>query len=79
MADRLAVAGEPGGAVGQVALALLSRIARQRLVRGLWQWMHSPHWGEKRVTTWSPGPTSVTPSPTRSTTPAPSWPSTVGA
>ena len=37
----------------------------QRLVRGLRQWMHSPHSGAKSVTTWSPGRTSVTPSPTR--------------
>ena len=29
--------------------------------------------------TWSPGRSDVTPSPTASTTPAPSWPSTVGA
>ena len=28
-----------------------SRIARQRLVRSSRQWMHSPHCGEKRVTT----------------------------
>ena len=24
-------------------------------MRSLRQWMHSRHWGEKRVTTWSPG------------------------
>ena len=24
-------------------------------MRGSRQWTHSPHWGEKRVTTWSPG------------------------
>ena len=24
-------------------------------MRGLRQWTHSPHWGEKSVTTWSPG------------------------
>src|SRR5579862_648251 len=41
--------------------------------------MHSPHWGEKSVTTWSPTSTDVTPSPTASTTPAPSCPSTAGA
>ncbi len=29
------------------------------------QWTHSPHSGAKSVTTWSPGRTSVTPSPTR--------------
>ena len=28
-----------------------SRIARQRLVSGLVQWTHSPHWGENSVTT----------------------------
>ena len=55
-----------------------SRMARQMFVLSLRQWTHSPHWGEKSVTTWSPGSTSVTPSPTRSTTPAPSWPSTHG-
>src|ERR1700693_227731 len=41
--------------------------------------MHSRHWGENRVTTWSPIAISLTPSPTASTTPAPSWPRTVGA
>ena len=51
----------------------------QRLVRGLRQWMHSPHSGANSVTTWSPACTIVTPSPTFSTTPAPSWPSTQGA
>ena len=49
-----------------------SRIARQRFVRSLRQWMHSRHCGEKSVTTWSPTASDVTPSPTRSTTPAPS-------
>ncbi len=48
-------------------------------MRGLRQWMHSPHWGENSVTTRSPGRTLVTASPTRSTIPAPSWPRTVGA
>ena len=51
----------------------------QRLVRPLRQWTHSPHSGANRVTTWSPGRTILTPSPTASTTPAPSWPSTHGA
>src|SRR6187200_2812118 len=54
-------------------------MAVQRFVRPLRQWMHSPHSGAKSVMTWSPGATSVTPSPTRSTTPAPSWPRTHGA
>ena len=56
-----------------------SRIARQRLVFGERQWTHSPHCGEKCVTTWSPGATSVTSAPTFSTTPAPSCPRTQGA
>ena len=55
-----------------------SRIATQRFVRSLRQWTHLPHSGANSVTTWSPSATSVTPSPTRSTTPAPSWPSTHG-
>src|SRR6187402_2446278 len=54
-------------------------MAVQRFVRSLRQWTHSPHSGAKSVMTWSPGATSVTPSPTRSTTPAPSWPRTHGA
>src|SRR5437870_6380343 len=56
-----------------------SRIARHRFVRSLRQWMHSRHCGENSVTTWSPCASESTPSPTRSTTPAPSCPSTVGA
>ena len=56
-----------------------SRIARQRFVSGLRQWTHSRHCGENSVTTWSPSASESTPSPSRSTTPAPSWPSTVGA
>ena len=35
------------------------------------QWTHSRHCGAKSVTTWSPGATESTPSPTRSTTPRP--------
>src|SRR3954453_11092975 len=50
----------------------------QRLVGSSRQCTHSRHWGEKRVTTWSPTARSRTPSPTASTTPPPSWPSTVG-
>ena len=56
-----------------------SRIATHRFVRPLRQWTHSPHSGAKRVMTWSPGDTSVTSAPMRSTTPAPSWPRTHGA
>ena len=56
VADRLAVAREPRRAVGQEALVLLlaDREAEVR-ARGSRQWTHSRHWGEKSVTTWSPG------------------------
>ena len=64
---------------GRWPLFCSARIAMQRFVRGSTQWTHSPHWGENSVTTWSPSLSEVTPSPSRSTTPAPSWPSTVGA
>ena len=37
-----------------------------------------PHDGAHESATWSPTATRVTPSPTASTTPAPSWPSTAG-
>ena len=56
-----------------------ARMAMHRLVRGLMQCSHSPHWGLNSVTTRSPSRTSDTPGPTFSTMPAPSWPSTVGA
>ena len=39
---------------GRWPLFCSSRIARQRLVRGSTQWMHSRHCGENSVTTWSP-------------------------
>ena len=51
-----------------------SRIARQRFVLSLRQCRHSRHCGENNVMTWSPTARSVTPSPSASTTPAPSWP-----
>src|SRR5277367_2542395 len=37
-----------------------------------------PQKPERQATTWSPGLTVVTSAPTASTTPAPSWPSTIG-
>ncbi len=63
---------------GRWPLFCSSRMAMQRLVLGLTQWMHSPHWGENSVTTRSPSFTSDTPSPSFSTIPQPSCPSTVG-
>ena len=56
VADRLAVAREARGPVGQVAEVLLLA-DRQAEVRasGSRQCTHSRHWGENSVTTWSPG------------------------
>ena len=39
---------------------------------------HAPQLASVDRATWSPGTTCVTPAPTASTTPAPSWPSTTG-
>ncbi len=64
---------------GRWPLFCSSRMAVQRLVFGLRQCSHAPHWGEKSVTTRSPSDTRLTPSPTFSTMPAPSCPSTAGA
>jgi hypothetical protein len=64
---------------GRWPLFCSSRIAMHRLVFGLWQCTHSPHWGANRVTTRSPSFTSDTPSPSFSTMPQPSCPSTAGA
>jgi len=40
---------------------------------------HLPQRAIAASTTWSPGTTVVTEGPTASTTPAPSWPSTIGS
>ena len=50
----------------------------QRLRRPARQARHCPHDGTNENATRSPGATCVTRSPTASTTPAPSWPSTIG-
>ena len=42
------------------------------------QWKQSPQFGTKLMITRAPGFTLLTPSPTVSTKPAPSWPSTTG-
>ena len=39
---------------------------------------HCPHCGDQQMTTWSPGLRPLTPGPTSTTSPAPSWPSTAG-
>ena len=39
---------------------------------------HAPQDGAHESATWSPAATRVTPAPTASTTPAPSWPNTAG-
>ena len=41
--------------------------------------LHTPQLGTNAHTTWSPGFTRVTPDPTCSITPAPSWPATIGS
>ena len=69
VAQLVAVPVEPRGAVRQVALVLLVADGEAEVGRSDRQWMHSRHWGENSVTTWSPGATLVTPSPTSSTTP----------
>ena len=61
----------PGDAVGASGLAQ-GRGAPRGTRR------HSPQDGTKQNATWSPGARPATPAPTASTTPAPSWPSTIG-
>src|SRR5215471_21280242 len=48
------------------------------LVRPREQNRHLPQTGRNEQTTWSPGFSRVTPVPTSSTMPAPSWPPTIG-
>jgi hypothetical protein len=43
------------------------------------QYRQVPQFGMKEHTTWSPTFTRVTPGPTSSMIPAPSWPSTIGS
>ncbi|KAL2260927.1 hypothetical protein VTK26DRAFT_4929 [Humicola hyalothermophila] len=56
----------------------VARILPQRLVLPDLQNLHSRHSGVYSATTWSPGLTLVTPSPTDSTMPAPSCPRITG-
>src|SRR6218665_1852290 len=63
---------------GITPLPCVARTATHRLVLPLLQNRHSPHSAVYSGITWSPGLTLVTPSPTSTTTPAPSWPSTAG-
>src|SRR5690606_15819546 len=59
-------------------LPWVARTATHRLVLPDLQNRHSPHSAVYSGMTWSPGFTLVTPSPTSTTTPAPSCPSTAG-
>src|SRR5690606_14984637 len=59
-------------------LPRVARTATHRLVLPLLQNRHWPHSAVYSGMTWCPGLTLVTPSPTSTTTPAPSWPSTHG-
>src|SRR5690606_9039865 len=63
---------------GITPLPWVARTATHRLVLPDLQNSHSPHSAVYSGITWSPGLTLVTPSPTSTTTPAPSWPSTTG-
>src|SRR5690606_35427819 len=63
---------------GITPLPWVVRTATHRLVLPLLQNRHSPHSAVYSGITWSPGLTLVTPSPTSTTMPAPSWPSTAG-
>src|SRR5690554_3051750 len=63
---------------GITPLPWVARTATQRLVLPDLQNKHSPHSAVYSGITWSPGFTLVTPSPTSTTMPAPSWPSTAG-
>src|SRR5690606_16842356 len=63
---------------GITPLPWVARTATQRLVLPLLQNRHSRHSAVYSGITWSPGCTLVTPSPTSTTMPAPSWPSTAG-
>ena len=51
----------------------------QRYWRPVEHHLHRPQLGMNETDTWSPGSTLVTPGPTSSTTPAPSWPPMTGA
>ena len=50
-----------------------------RFCRPVEQYRHVPQAGMNEHTTWSPAFTRVTPGPTASITPAPSWPPTIGS
>ena len=63
---------------GITPLPWVARTETQRLVLPDLQNRHSPHSAVYSGITWSPGWTLVTPSPTSTTVPAPSWPSTTG-
>src|SRR5687767_14013642 len=56
----------------------VERIAWHRLVLGFRQYSHCRHSGVYSGMTWSPLRTDVTPGPTSTTTPAPSWPRIAG-
>ena len=63
---------------GITPLPWVARTAWHRLVLPDRQNLHLPHSAVYSGITWSPGLTLVTPSPTSTTIPPPSWPSTAG-
>ncbi|OLE22898.1 MAG: hypothetical protein AUG49_17605 [Catenulispora sp. 13_1_20CM_3_70_7] len=54
------------------------KMSTHRLPSPRRQAAHWPHGGFQHTMTWSPTETRVTPSPTATTSPAPSWPGTNG-
>ena len=73
----MANTGEPP-AVNRGGLVCASTKSRQRLGWPRRQKKQAPQGGTHEMITWSPSVTFVTPSPTATTSPAPSWPSTHG-
>ena len=78
MVDRLAVARQPRRPVQSPPVPIAGHAVEQSCGRSRRHSSHSPHEGAHESATWSPAATRVTPGPTASTTPAPSWPSTAG-
>src|ERR1700694_519826 len=68
-------AGSPRTVKGLVMFPML---CRHQVGLPVLQWRHIPQLARVVMTTWSPGLTLDTSSPTSSTIPAPSWPSTEG-
>ena len=64
---------------GELVVASYQAVFSQRLGQPRMHGRQCPQYGSHVRRTWSPGANPLTPGPTSSTIPAPSWPSTVGA